>query len=378
MHTARELLAELVAIESINPDLVPGGSGEADIARFVAAWLEQAGLEVAMLEAAPGRPNVLARARGAGGGRTLLLNAHMDVVGVDGMAEPFAPRVEGDRMYGRGAFDMKAGLAAIMIAAARAVQRGLAGDVIVAAVCDEEFASIGAFSIAEMVAADAAVVAEPTGETMRVAIAHKGFTWHEIEVRGRAAHGSRPEDGVDAIAAMGHVLVALDELAGELARRPHHPLLGPGSLHASVISGGRELSTYPESCLLGLERRTLPGETVEVVEAELDAVLDAARGRHPGLDASCRTTLVRDPFAVAPNAAIVQCALDALGRDTPVIGVPFWADSAVFSAAGIPTVIFGPGGEGAHAAIEWVDLAQLDRCVEALDSVIVSFCGSID
>jgi acetylornithine deacetylase len=146
-------------------------------------------------------------------------------------------------------------------------------------------------------------------------------------------------------------------------------------LHASVISGGRELSTYPESCLLGLERRTLPGETAEVVEAELEAALDAARVRHPALDGTLRTTLVRDPFDVAPDEAIVQCALDALGRDTPVIGVPFWADSAVFSGAGIPTVIFGPGGEGAHAAVEWVDLAQLDRCVAALDSVIVSFCA---
>jgi len=213
---------------------------------------------------------------------------------------------------------------------------------------------------------------------MRIAIAHKGFSWHEIEVRGRAAHGSRPEDGVDAIAAMGYVLVALEELATELAGRPHHPLLGPGSLHASVISGGRELSTYPESCLLGLERRTLPGETVEVVEAELDAALDAARGRHPGLDAGFRTTLVRDPFQVAPDATIVKCALEALGRDTPVIGVPFWADSAVFSAAGIPTVIFGPGGEGAHAAVEWVDLTQLDRCVAALNDVIDRFCAEAD
>jgi acetylornithine deacetylase len=377
MQDARELLADLVAIESINPDLVPGGSGEAGIARFVAEWLERAGLEVEMPEAAPGRPNVLGRARGSGGGRTLLLNAHMDVVGVDGMADPFSPRVEGDRMYGRGAFDMKAGLSAIMVAAAAAVGRGLAGDVVVAAVCDEEFASIGAYSIAGAVEADAAIVTEPTGETMRVAIAHKGFTWHEIEVRGRAAHGSRPEDGLDAIAAMGYVLVAIDELAGELPGRTHHPLLGPGSLHASVISGGRELSTYPEVCTLGLERRTLPGETVEVVEAELEGVLDVARGRHPELQATLRTTLVRDPFEVARDAVIVECALDALGRDTPVIGVPFWADSAVFSAAGIPTVIFGPGGEGAHADVEWVDLAQLDRCVEALDRVIVSFCGSI-
>jgi acetylornithine deacetylase len=375
MHDARALLAELVAIESINPDLVPGGSGEAGIARFVAGWLERAGLEVAISEAAPGRPNVIGRVHGSGGGRTLLLNAHMDVVGTDGMDAPFSPRIEGNRMYGRGAYDMKAGLAAIMVAGAAAVDRGLAGDVVVVAVCDEEFASIGAYAAAEVLTADGAVVTEPTGDRVQIAIAHKGFSWHEIEVRGRAAHGSRPEDGVDAIAGMGHVLVALDELAGELARRPGHPLLGPASLHASLIAGGRELSTYPELCTLGLERRTLPGETAGVVEEELEAMLDVARGRHQGLDARLRTIVVRDPFEVAPDAAIVRCARAALGDQTPVIGVPYWADSAVFSAAGIPTVIFGPGGEGAHAAVEWVDLDQLDRCIAALADVIVSFCG---
>jgi acetylornithine deacetylase len=292
------------------------------------------------------------------------------------MDAPFSPRLEGDRMYGRGAYDMKAGLAAIMVAGAAALEHRLAGDVVVAAVCDEEFASIGAYSLAGALSADGAIVTEPTGEEIRVAVAHKGFSWHEIEVRGRAAHGSRPEDGVDAIAGMGHVLVALDELSDELSQRPRHRLLGTGSLHASLISGGRELSTYPELCRLGLERRTLPGETVEVVEAELEAVLDNARSRRPGLHATLRTTLVRDPFEVPQDAAIVECVRDALGRETPVIGVPFWADSAVFSAAGIPTVIFGPGGEGAHAAVEWVDLAQLDRCVAALDAVVVSFCGS--
>ncbi len=375
MHDARALLAELVAIESINPDLVPGGSGEAAMARFVAGWLERAGLEVSITDAAPGRPNVIGRARGSGGGRTLLLNAHMDVVGTDGMDAPFSPRIESNRMYGRGAYDMKAGLAAIMVAGAAAVGRGLAGDVVVAAVCDEEFASIGAYAAAEVLTADGAVVTEPTGDRIQIAISHKGFSWHEIEVRGRAAHGSRPEDGIDAIAGMGYVLVALNELAAELAARPPHPLLGPASLHASLISGGRELSTYPELCTLGLERRTLPGETTELVEAELEAALDIARGRHPGLDARLRTTVVRDPFDVDPEAAIVRCVRAALGNDTPVIGVPYWTDSAVFSAAGIPTVIFGPGGEGAHAAVEWVDLDQLDRCVAALDEVIVSFCG---
>jgi acetylornithine deacetylase len=375
VEDARALLADLVSIDSVNPSLVPGGAGEAEIARFVGGWLTQRGLDVDIADAEPGRPNVVARARGGGGGRTLLLNAHVDTVGVEGMSDPLTARVEGDRMYGRGAYDMKAGLAAIMVAAANAARRGLAGDVVVAAVCDEEFASAGARAVAEMVSADGAIVTEPTGEQMVVAVAHKGFTWHEITVHGRAAHGSRPQDGVDAIARMGHVLAAVDGMAGRLAAETGHPLLGPGSIHASIIEGGRELSTYPERCTLSLERRTIPGETVEVVEAELSELLDGVRAEGPEIEAELRTTLVRDPFTVDPDAAIVRAALDALGPGTPVIGVPFWADSAVFSAAGIPTVIFGPGGEGAHAAVEWVDLAQLDRCVEALDHVIGAFCS---
>jgi acetylornithine deacetylase len=371
---ARELLAHLVAIDSVNPRLVPGGAGEAEIAQFVGAWLERRGLDAQLLDAEPGRPNVIARARGTGGGRTLLLNAHMDVVGVEGMTDPFRPRVEGDRMYGRGAYDMKAGLAAIMVAAARAVDRSLAGDVVVAAVCDEEFASAGAQAVAGAVTADAAIVTEPTGDSISIAIAHKGFTWHRIVVHGRAAHGSRPEEGVDAIARMGHVLTALDRHSQQLAAGPVHPLLGPGSVHASIIEGGRELSTYPDSCRLQLERRTIPGESVESVEAELTALLDEVSAGGVALDAELHTTLVRDAFQVDRDEPIVQAALAALGAGTPVIGVPFWADSAIFSAAGIPTVIFGPGGEGAHADVEWVDLAQLDRCVAALGDVIGRFC----
>src|SRR6476469_3244674 len=225
MDDARALLAELVAIDSVNPSLVPGGAGEAEIARFVGGWLEARGLEVEVSDAEPGRPNAVGRARGSGGGRTLLLNAHMDVVGVDGMSDPFRPRVEGDRLYGRGGYDMKAGVAAIMVAAAAAAERGLAGDVVVAAVCDEEFASAGAQAVAQTVTADAAIVTEPTGAEINVAVAHKGFTWHRIVVGGRAAHGSRPQDGVDAIARMGHVLVALEQMSAELAAREGHPCL---------------------------------------------------------------------------------------------------------------------------------------------------------
>jgi acetylornithine deacetylase len=374
MDALHRLLGDLVAIDSVNPDLVPGGAGEGEIARFVGRWLEEVGLDVELDEVAPGRLNVIARAAGSGGGRTLLLNAHMDVVGVDGVDWPFEPQVANGRMYGRGAYDMKAGLAAIMWAGAAAARNPGAGDVLVTGVCDEEFASIGAQALAKRVTADAAIVTEPSGADPAVCVAHKGFSWHTIGVTGKAAHGSRPEEGVDAIARMGHVLVALERLDRRLRSGARHHLLGTGSLHASLIEGGLELSTYPDRCVLQLERRTVPGETADVVETELSGMLAELAAADPELHATLETTLVRDPFEVDAGAPIVEAVRTAAGRDLPVIGVPFWADSAIFAAAGIPTVIYGPGGAGAHAAVEYVELDQLDRVAATLIEVTRTFC----
>src|SRR6185503_3864034 len=375
MSDVSDLLADLVAIDSVNPDLVPGGAGEAELARFAGGWLERAGLDVTLAEVAPGRLNVVGVARGSGGGRSLLLNAHLDTVGHEGMQDGLRARIEDGRMYGRGAYDMKAGLASIMLAGAEAARAGLRGDVIVTGVCDEEFASLGAHRLAEEWGADAAIVTEPTGERLRIALAHKGFTWHEVEVHGRAAHGSRPDEGVDAIVRMGRVLAGIERLSAALAEREPHPLLGPDSIHASLIEGGRELSTYPDRCLLQLERRTLPGESVEDVEAELGAIIDAIVADDPSFEAAMRTTLVRPPLETAHDAPIVEAVRAALGGGVDVIGVPYWADSAIIADAGIPTVICGPGGAGAHADVEWVELAQLDRVAKALIDVSASFCG---
>ena len=358
-----ELAAELVRIDSVNPDLVPGGAGENELAQFVAEWLTAAGLEVEVEEVAPGRPNVVGRARGSGGGSTLLLNAHMDTVGYEGMEAPLEPRVEDGRLYGRGAYDMKGSLAAIMVAGAAAVEAGLRGDVLVAAVADEEVYSIGAEAAARRYPADAAIVAEPT--ELRLVVAHKGFVWLEVETRGRAAHGSRPDLGQDAIVGMGQVLTGLGALARALLDNPSHPLLGSGSVHASLISGGVELSTYPERCVLALERRTVPGETAEIVERQIREIADGAE---------IRTTFVREPFEVAENEPVVQSVLRHAGGPE-IAGVPFWADSAVFAAAGIPTVVFGPGGAGAHAEVEWVDLADLERCKDVYVAVARELCA---
>ena len=377
MNEIASLLGELVAIDSINPDLVPGGAGEAAIARFVANWLERAGLAVEIDEPVPGRPSVVAIARGTGGGRSLMLNAHMDTVGVAGMERPHDPVVQGSRLYGRGAFDMKGGLAAIMFAAAAAKNQQLRGDVILTAVSDEEYASIGTASIVKRWHADAAIVTEPTG--LEICIAHKGFIWLEIETRGIAAHGSLPDLGVDAIVKMGKVLVGLEELDRSLRSVPSHRLLGSGSLHASLISGGQELSSYPERCILSVERRTVPGETARDVESQVRKILDHVAASDATFNAALRTTLLREAFEVSQDEPIVQVvrrhAAAIPGQEPGIIGATAWMDSAILSAAGIPTVIFGPGGEGAHAVVEWVDLEQVQRCVEVLVASAEEFCG---
>jgi acetylornithine deacetylase/succinyl-diaminopimelate desuccinylase-like protein len=373
----RQLVSDLVAIDSVNPELVPGGAGEMEIARFIASFLERAGAEARIDEVAPGRANVIGVARGRGGGRTLLLNGHTDTVGFDGYERPLEARAEGDRLYGRGGFDMKGGTAAALWACAEAVSLGLAGDVVVAAVCDEEFASIGTQALAHSVRADAAIVTEPTD--LEVCVAHKGFVWLEVEIAGRAAHGSQPQLGVDAIAKSGRVLTGIEELGRRLAAGPGHALLGTGSLHASLIEGGQELSSYPERCLVQLERRTVPGETAEQVEAQVRELVDAARALDPDLRADVRTTLVRPPFEIGSDAEIVRLvrehAESALGAPPPLVGWAAWMDSAILAEAGIPTVIFGPGGEGAHETVEWVDLASVERCAEVLVAVAASFCA---
>ncbi|GAC1566355.1 MAG: ArgE/DapE family deacylase [Ktedonobacteraceae bacterium] len=376
MSETIELLRHLVAIDSINPDLVPGGAGEGNIARFVAEWLERAGLEVVLDEAAPGRPNVMGIARGTGGGRSLMFNAHMDTVGVTGMQRPHNPYIENNRLYGRGSYDMKGGLAAIMAAGVAAKQRRLRGDVIVTAVVDEEYASIGTSSIVKQYRADAAIVTEPT--ELNICPAHKGFAWFTVETKGIAAHGSRPDLGVDAIVKMGKVLLGLEELGHSLRAASSHRLLGSGSVHASLIKGGQELSSYPAHCSLDVERRTLPGETLQQVESELPAIFTRIAANDSTFHAAVKTGLSREPFEVSLNEPIVQTVFQQahrlLGREIIEVPGPGWMDSALLAAAGIPTVVFGPGGEGAHAVVEWSDLSQVEHCVEILAAVAQDFC----
>ena len=345
--------------------------------RFVKGWLDERGILAEVHDAAPNRPSVIARVPGTGGGRSLLLNAHLDTVGVDGMSDPFNPRIEDGRMYGRGTYDMKAGLAACMLALSDIRPGELAGDVLLAAVADEEHASLGVQDVLQRIRVDAAIVTEPT--SLQVCIAHKGFSWHEIITSGRAAHGSQPQFGVDAIAHMGRVLCRLEALQAELGQRTPDRFLGQGSLHASLISGGQELSSYPATCTLQLERRTLPAEDIASVEQEIEGLLSALAAEDPQFQARQRTTLSRPPFCVSENEAIVLTLLReasvVLGATPATIGASFWMDAAFLAVAGIPTVAFGPHGASAHAIDEWVDLHSLDQCRETLVRTIRSFCG---
>jgi len=329
-----------------------------------------------VLEETAGRPTVLVRAPGIGHGSDLLLCGHLDTVNVEGMTDPHTPRIDGDRLYGRGAYDMKAGVAAALIACNEAAALGLAGDVIVAAVADEEHASLGVQEALRGLRAGAAIVTEPT--ELELIVAHKGFVWAEVEVTGRAAHGSRPQLGVDAIVKAGPVLTALGELDEALGARTH-ALLGRGSVHASVIEGGVELSSYPARCAVGLERRTLPGETAADVEAELDALLDRCRAADPALDADRRVLLAREPFEVARDARVVTAvsaaATAVLGAPPAIGGASYWADAAFIAAAGIPTVMFGPGGEGAHAVEEWVSIADTAAVARTLVAAARELCA---
>jgi len=369
VSTLPELVELLVGIESVNPTLVPGGGGEAEIGRFVVGWLEERGVEMLYDELAPGRANVTGRVRGSGGGRSLMLNAHMDTVGLGGPDGGLATRVEGRRLYGRGTYDMKASLAAIMSVAAKVAERPAAGDLVVTAVADEEALSIGSERIAETVRVDAAIVAEPTD--MRVAIAHRGFVWIELETRGRAAHGSRYDLGIDANALMGPALAGLGELDRRLREEGEiHPLLGGASTHAALVQGGTEPSTYAERCVAKVERRTLPGETVAFVEEQLRGIAGTA---------TVTTLFSREPLETPRDAPIVDLLLaeagEVLGETPEIVGVPFWTDAALFATAGIPTVVFGPGGAGAHEETEWVDLDDVERTAEILLAVAMEFCA---
>lgn len=378
-----DLLRQLVQIESINPSLGPGGKGEGTIAAFVAEVLSDAGLEPRLQDVAPGRPNVVGRLPGTGGGKTLILNAHLDTVTVEGMQEPFSARIEDGKLFGRGAWDTKGGLAAGLSAILTLSEAhiSLAGDLVVIGAADEEYASLGTQALLEDVKADGCVILEPSD--LDVWVAHGGFAWAEIETQGVAAHGSLPDQGVDAIAKMGRVLAELGELRQRIRRdkafhsRLAHETIHP-SLHASLIEGGREWSSYPDRCLLRLERRMIPGETRQDIEAELDDILSLLRAQDPNFKAQWRMTLVRPPWQAVegPLLAALEgaCEVELITPPRRATGL-MWTDAALMQEAGIPTVILGPKGEGKHALIEYVETESVVTCARILARTALDFCN---
>ncbi|MEL4320122.1 M20/M25/M40 family metallo-hydrolase [Leifsonia sp. YIM 134122] len=377
-----DLVRELVAIPSVNPSLGGGGAGEAAVARFAAGWLAARGFEVWLIGRDASRPSVLAVAAGSGGGRTLLVNGHLDTVGVDGFTgDPFDARIAEGRMLGRGVYDMKSGAAAAMIAASRASGSGLRGDVVLTLVADEEFASVGTedslLAIAERgIRADGAIVVEPTGS--RLTVAHRGFAWFTLAITGVPAHGSQPELGVDAISHATDVLLALRSLDAELAARAAHPMLPRSTVRVATIVAGSDAATVAAHARLTIERRTLPGETPAAVRREIEAAL-ASVAAADGIRWDLTELVSRGAFETPTDAPIQRVVSDAVlqatGTAVELQGDPWWTDAGLLAEAGIPTVLFGVDGGGAHAPDEWLDLASVQRLAAVLERSIADFCS---
>ncbi len=376
MDPCLSLLKRLVEVNSINPSLVPGAPGEAQVAEVVGDYMRRAGLDVQIEDVAPGRPNAVGVLEGREPGRSLVLCGHLDTVGVEGMTDPFVPRERDGRIYGRGSQDMKGGVAAMVDAARLLAANGFRkGRVIVAAVADEEYASIGADAFVRDWRADAAVVTEPTD--LQIGTAHKGFAWLDIDTRGRAAHGSRPKDGRDAILRMGRVLTALEALDRELQSREPHPVMGTGSLHASIIDGGAELSSYPERCTLRMERRLVTGETGDTALDEVQNILARIRAADPEFTGSAELAFWRSAYEVDRSHALprgLEMAAQRAGTRAGTVGMSFWTDAAVLAGAGIPSVLFGPGGAGLHSVEEYVNAADVIMCRDVLAHFAAEWC----
>ncbi len=374
------IIQRLVQIDSRNPDLTPGAPAESEIAAYVASLLRELNLEVIEHDLGNGRVNVVGILRGQGDGKTLMLNGHLDTVGVEGMVEPFSGAIRDGKLYGRGSFDMKGSVAA-QIALAKVIvdsDVSLNGDLIITFVADEEYASIGTADIVKHYSADAAIVTEPTG--FGICVAHRGFVWYEVETFGRAAHGSRYMDGIDANMHMGRFLGELAKLEQELRSRTPHSLVGTPSLHAAQIQGGTELSAYAANCILRIERRLNPGETEQQTTSELQEIINRLSSQDENFKATLKPLFIRRPYETKTDSPFVQLVAKNVAhhrhQDAEFTGTLGWTDAEVLGSAGIEAILLGPIGEGAHAAVEWVDLKSVEQLVDILFDIVVEHCGT--
>lgn len=372
-----QTLQKLVRINSVNPGLDPDGPGEEEIGTFIRDTLNALSLPCEIETLSPGRVNVTAKLKGTGDGPSLMLNAHTDTVGVAGMGEPFSGRIDGNRLYGRGSYDMKGSIAAIL-AVAKALKGNdiqLNGDLILSFVADEEYESIGAQALVKNLTTDAAIVTEPTD--LKLCLAHRGFGVFKITTEGKTAHGGRHEQGIDANLLMGSVLSELNTLAKRLPKESTHSLCGQASLHVPLISGGRSLFVYSNRCTIHAERRTIPGETLEKVIAEFQSIIDRLGSQNPDFRATLESEIWRSPYEVDKESSIVSAtktaAENCLGKDPAIIGHTWWEDSAIFGEAGIKTVILGPTGGGIHEDVEWVELESVYKLAEILYRTAINF-----
>ncbi|MEO1054016.1 MAG: ArgE/DapE family deacylase [Bacteroidota bacterium] len=375
-----DTLSKLVQINSINPSLVSGSPGEVEIGQYIASQLEALRVETSVEAVDGDRSNVIGFIQGSGHGKSLMLNAHMDTVGVDGMEDPFGARIEDGKLYGRGSQDMKGSIAA-MLGAVKALKDAsikLKGDIYLSFVIDEEYASLGTEDVIKKYKTDAAIVTEPT--SLDICIAHRGFGNFEIKTFGKQAHGGSPEDGIDANMLMGHAMLELSKLSNHLQERAPHPYLGHSSLHIPQIAGGKQLFIYADQCTLQYERRTLPKETEDSITREIRSVLDRLEQSVPNFRYQLRKLVYRDAFEVAPEKEIVKLTQAAtnkvLGHITPFIGHGWWEDSSLFAQNGADTVIIGPKGHGIHGPVEWVDLQSVGDLSSILLDVLINYCGS--
>jgi len=372
------LARALVKIDSRNPTLVPESPGEAECVHFLASVLDDWGFSVEVLNTNAGRPNLVARL-GPADAPALMFNGHLDVVGVEGMVHaPFGAEVRDGRIYGRGSADMKGGVAAMCAAALEAADAESRRQILITAVVDEEYDSLGMRALIDAgIRAEAAIITEPT--RLAICPAHRGFVWMELTFKGRAAHGSRYDIGVDAITHAALVLAELEKLERTRESGPTHRLLGRGSLHASTIRGGVGMSTYPEECVLAIERRTLPGESTEKALKEIDTACAAVRERHPQLDVRVTLTTAQLPSDVPDDSPIVKRLRNALkreGESVRIEGLSAWTDAALLNEAGIPTICFGPGDIAlAHAAEEFVPIAEIETAKRVLTRVVSDWCA---
>lgn len=374
-----DTLKNLVSINSINPGLVKGAPGEAEIGAYIADALRSLGLPADVTEIAPNRVNVVCTIDGTGAGRSLLLNGHMDTVGVEGMEDPFSAEIRNGRLYGRGAQDMKGGITA-MLAAARSLVESrirLRGDLVLAFVADEEYASVGTEQLVKHVKTDAAIVTEPSG--LDICLAHKGFQVFELETVGRVAHGGCPEDGIDANIHMGRILAELDTLSQTLATGSRHPLVGAPSLHVPLMEGGDQLFTYAALSKISVERRTVPGESADETLIEMRELVAKLSERDPRFNGLVRHVMGRDPYEISPDAEIVKtlgrCADRLLGKAPDFIGHSWWEDSGLIGERGTDTVVFGPTGSGIHTTEEWVDIESVVSLARILYDTVLDYCG---